>query len=53
MKSFKLMLAGVSLLLLCGCGTQVQKENEATCANESKENAVIENMMSRRSIRKY
>ena len=47
------MLAGVSLLLLCGCGTQVQKENEATCANESKENAVIENMMSRRSIRKY
>ena len=53
MKSSKLMLAGVSLLLLCGCGTQVQKENEATCANESKENAVIENMMSRRSIRKY
>ena len=53
MKSIKLMLAGVSLLLLCGCGTQVQKENEATCANESKENAVIENMMSRRSIRKY
>ena len=35
MKSIKLMLAGVSLLLLCGCGTQVQKENEATCANES------------------
>lgn len=53
MKSIKLMLAGVSLLLLCGCGTQVQKENEATCGNESKENAVIENMMSRRSIRKY
>ena len=53
MKSIKLMLATVSLLLLCGCGTQVQKENEATCANESKENAVIENMMSRRSIRKY
>ena len=53
MKSIKLMLATVSLLLLCGCGTQVQKENEATCANESKENAAIENMMSRRSIRKY
>ena len=53
MKSIKLMLAGVSLLLLCGSGTQVQKENEATCGNESKENAVIENMMSRRSIRKY
>ena len=53
MKSIKLMLTGVSLLLLCGCGTQVQKENEATCGNESKENAVIENMMSRRSIRKY
>ena len=53
MKSIKLMLATVSLLLLCGCGTQVQKENEATCANESKENAVIEYMMSLRSIGMY
>ncbi|WP_291530282.1 nitroreductase family protein [Bacteroides sp. UBA939] len=53
MKSIRLMLAGVSLLLFCSCGTQVQKESETTCANDSKENAVIENIMSRRSIRKY
>lgn len=53
MKSIKFLLAGASLLLCCSCGTQVQKESEATSANESKENAVIENIMSRRSIRKY
>lgn len=53
MKSIKFLLAGASLMLCCSCGTQVQKESEATSANESKENAVIENIMSRRSIRKY
>lgn len=53
MKSIKLMVVGASLLLCCGCGTQVQKESTATDVNESKENAVIENIMSRRSIRKY
>ena len=53
MKSIKLMLVGASLMLCCGCGTQVQKESEATSANESKENAVIETIMSRRSVRKY
>lgn len=53
MKSIKFLLAGASLMFCCSCGTQVQKESEATSANESKENAVIENIMSRRSIRKY
>ena len=53
MKSIKLMLAGISLLLFCGCGTQVQKENEVANANGNKGNEVIETMMSRRSIRKY
>ena len=36
------MLAGASLLLLCSCGAQVQKETQVANANESKENAVIE-----------
>ena len=51
MKSIKLMLAGASLLLLCSCSAQTQKETQAANANESKENAVIETIMSRRSIR--
>lgn len=51
MKSIRLMLAGASLLLLCSCGAQVQKETQVANANESKENAVIETIMSRRSIR--
>lgn len=53
MKSVKFMLAGISLLLLSGCCCpQAQKEGcevSATC----KENAVIETIMARRSIRKY
>ena len=53
MKSIRLMLAGASLLLLCSCGAQVQKETQVANANESKENAVIETIMSRRSIRQY
>lgn len=54
MKSMKQLLAGISLLFLCGCGVQTQKEESVTAsANESKENAVIETMMSRRSIRQY
>ena len=52
MKSIKLMLAGASLLLCCGCGMQV-KESTTVTERASNENAVIENMMSRRSIRKY
>lgn len=51
MKSLKLMLAGTCLLLCCGCGTQVKKESSDK--GEKKENAVIETIMSRRSIRKY
>lgn len=53
MKSLKLILAGAGLLLFCGCGTQIQKGKETTSANESKENAVIETILSRRSIRQY
>lgn len=53
MKSLKLMLLGASLLLCAGCGAQAQKGSESTSAEKSKENAVIENMLSRRSIRKY
>ena len=53
MKSIKLMLAGASLLLLCSCSAQTQKETQVANANESKENAVIETIMSRRSIRQY
>ena len=52
MKSIKLMLVGASLLLCCGCGMQV-KESTTVTEKASNENAVIENMMSRRSIRKY
>ena len=51
MQSIELNVQVSYLLLLCVA--LYKKENEATCANESKENAVIENMMSRRSIRKY
>lgn len=53
MKSLKLMLLGASLLLCAGCDAQAQKGSESTSAENSKENAVIETIMSRRSIRKY
>lgn len=53
MKSIRMMLAGASLLLLCSCGVQTQKEVQVANENESKENAVIETILSRRSIRKY
>lgn len=36
MKSIRLMLAGASLLLLCSCGAQVQKETQVANANEAK-----------------
>lgn len=52
MKSLKWMLAGTCLLLCCGCSTQVKKESSKKVEN-GKENAVIETIMSRRSIRKY
>lgn len=53
MKSLKFMLLGASLLLCAGCGIQAQQGNESTSADGSKENVVIETIMSRRSIRKY
>ena len=53
MKSLKLMLLGASLLMLSGCGPQVQKGNESTVTEKSNSEAVIETTMSRRSIRKY
>lgn len=52
MKSMKLMFAGICLLLCCGCSTLVKKESGEKVEN-GKENAVIETIMSRRSIRKY
>ena len=53
MKNLKLVLAGIGLMLFCGCGTQAQKESESTAPANSKGNAVIETILSRRSIRKY
>lgn len=47
------MLLGASLLLCFGCNTQAQKKSEVTTSENSKENAVIETIMSRRSVRKY
>ncbi|WP_297329084.1 nitroreductase family protein [uncultured Bacteroides sp.] len=52
MKSMKLMFAGICLLLCCGCSTPVKQESGEKVEN-TKENAVIETIMSRRSIRKY
>lgn len=49
------MLACAGLLLLCSCGAPTRQESPATTdGNENKEtNAVIENILSRRSIRRY
>ena len=49
---FKAIFNEPALLLCCGCGMQV-KESTTVTEKASNENAVIENMMSRRSIRKY
>lgn len=53
MKSLKFMLLGAGLLMLSGCGPQVQKESESTITEKSNSEAVIETILSRRSIRKY
>ena len=53
MKSLKVMLLGASLLMLSACGPQVQKESEATVTEKSNSEAVIETILSRRSVRKY
>lgn len=47
------MLLGAGLLMLSGCGPQVQRESESTATEKSDSEAVIETIMSRRSIRKY
>lgn len=53
MKSVKVMLLGASLLMLSACGPQVQKESEGTVTEKSNSEAVIETILSRRSVRKY
>lgn len=53
MKSLKVMLLGASLLMLSACGQQVQKESEGTVTEKSNLEAVIETILSRRSVRKY
>lgn len=53
MKSLKFMLLGAGLLMLSACGPQAQKESESTVTEKSNSDAVIETIMSRRSIRKY
>ena len=39
--------------MLSACGPQAQKESESTVTEKSNSDAVIETIMSRRSIRKY
>lgn len=55
MKTLKMTLLGAALLVLCSCAPQKSQENAVavggTAANGK--NAVIENIMTRRSIRKY
>lgn len=53
MKRIRTMLAGAALLLLCGCNAPTKPDSPSADGNEKKENAVIETMMARRSIRKY
>ncbi|MDE5677596.1 MAG: nitroreductase family protein [Phocaeicola sp.] len=53
MKRIRMTLASAALLLLCGCNEPSKPESPSTDGNEKKENAVIETMMARRSIRKY
>ena len=52
---FPAVLSGMMLclLLLCSCSAQTQKETQVANANHSKENALIENIKSVRSIRQY
>ena len=52
MKRISMMLAGAALLL-CSCNAPTKPDSPSTDGNEKKENAVIETMMARRSIRKY
>lgn len=51
MKSFRLLLGSMVLLLYCACGTESQKENLK--AQKPTDNQVVETIMTRRSVRKY
>lgn len=55
MKTLKMTFLGAALLALCSCAPQKSQENAVAVdgAVANGENAVIENIMSRRSIRKY
>lgn len=55
MKSLKIMLLGIGLLALCSCTSQGSQKEAAITENGevNQGNPVIENIMSRRSIRKY
>lgn len=48
MKTFNMMIIGICLMALCSCAQNPEQQ-----ASSEYENAVIENMMTRRSIRKY
>lgn len=52
MKKRKFISLGASLLMCLGCTPKAQKESKNISA-DTKENTVIETIMSRRSIRKY
>ena len=51
MKTFKTLLAGAGLLLLCACSGTAQQA--AQTAEQTDQNAVVDAILARRSIRKY
>ena len=53
MKNLKSALMVTALLYLCGCTPSSKQQENATVADVTEKNAVIETIMSRRSIRKY
>lgn len=55
MKTLKLALAGAAMLAMCACGQQGQKQEtaEAQASIVDQAHAVTENILTRRSVRKY
>ena len=55
MKTLKLALAGAAMLAMCACGQQGQKQEtaEAQASIMDQAHAVTENILTRRSVRKY
>ncbi|AVM57884.1 proton-conducting membrane transporter [Bacteroides heparinolyticus] len=53
MKNLKSALMVTALLYLCGCTPSSKQQENATVADVTEKNAVIETIMSRRSFRKY